>query len=97
MESISEAFSKCFVADFICSISRTIKDKNNNQARMFIAKNRNGPDGLIFTMHMDTACVNLEVIDKKELGDIVAASSPADLAQKLRDKYKQQRTQGGVP
>ena len=27
MESISEAFNKCFVADFICSISRTIRDK----------------------------------------------------------------------
>jgi KaiC/GvpD/RAD55 family RecA-like ATPase len=27
MESISEAFNKCFVADFICTISRTIKDK----------------------------------------------------------------------
>ena len=27
MESISEAFNKCFVSDFIFSISRTIKDK----------------------------------------------------------------------
>ena len=95
MESISEAFSKCFVADFICSISRTIKDKNSNQARMYIAKNRNGPDGLVFSMHMDTACVKLQVIDKHQIGDIVSASSPADLAQKLRDKYKQQRIQGG--
>jgi len=95
MESISEAFSKCFVADFICSISRTIKDKNSNQARMFIAKNRHGPDGLVFSMHMDAACVKLQVIDKHQIGDIVAASSPADLAQKLRNKYKQQRLQGG--
>ena len=30
MESISEAFSKCFVADFIATVSRTIEDKNNN-------------------------------------------------------------------
>ena len=97
MESISEAFSKCFVADFICSISRTIKDKNSNQARMFIAKNRHGPDGLVFSMHMDTACVKLQVIDKHQIGDIVPASSPSDLAQKLRNKYKQQRLQGGSP
>ena len=96
MESISEAFSKCFVADFICSISRTTRDKNNNLARMFIAKNRNGPDGLIFTMHMDAGCVSLKVIDKKDLSDVVSASSPTDLAQKLRDKYKQQRIQGGT-
>ena len=96
MESISEAFNKCFVADFICSISRTIKDKNSNQARMFIAKNRNGPDGLIFSMHMDTTCVKLQVIDKTQIGNMLPASDPGDLNQKLRDKYKQYRQQGGT-
>ena len=96
MESISEAFNKCFVADFICSISRTIKDKNSNQARMFIAKNRNGPDGLIFSMHMDTTCVKLQVIDKTQIGNMLPASDPSDLNQKLRDKYKQYRQQRGT-
>ena len=33
LEAISEAYSKCFVADFICSVSRTIDDKNNNTKR----------------------------------------------------------------
>ena len=48
MESISEAFNKCFVADFIFSLSRTPQDKQANSGRIFIAKNRNGPDGLVF-------------------------------------------------
>ena len=30
MEQISEAFNKCFVADFIMSVSRTIEDKQKN-------------------------------------------------------------------
>ena len=38
MEQISEAFNKCFVADFICTLSRTIEDKQNNKAKMFIAR-----------------------------------------------------------
>jgi replicative DNA helicase len=46
MEAISEAFNKCFVADFIFSLSRTVQDKQANKGRLFIAKNRNGPDGL---------------------------------------------------
>ena len=33
MESISEAFSKCFVADFIFSVSRTVQDKTTNSAK----------------------------------------------------------------
>jgi replicative DNA helicase len=33
MEQISEAFNKCFVADFIMSVSRTIEDKQNNTGK----------------------------------------------------------------
>tara|TARA_R110000824_G_scaffold7868_5_gene35525 strand:+ start:3004 stop:4362 length:1359 start_codon:yes stop_codon:yes gene_type:complete len=61
MESISEAFNKCFVADFIFSISRTADDKLANTGRIFIAKNRNGMDGLIFPIHMDTSNVTIRV------------------------------------
>jgi len=88
MESISEAFNKCFVADFICSISRTIKDKNANTARMFIAKNRNGPDGLVFPMFMDTSNVKLKVLEQVDDSGIAASASPQDLANSLKEKYK---------
>lgn len=94
MESISEAFNKCFVADFICSISRTIKDKNANTGRMFIAKNRNGPDGLIFPIFMDTSKVQIKVLAKVEnaAAAIDPTMSPRDLAESLKDKYKKFRT-----
>ena len=65
MEAISEAFNKCFVADFIFSISRTIEDRNTNQGRVFIAKNRNGPDGIVFPIFMDTSNVSIKVLQKK--------------------------------
>ena len=68
MEQISEAFNKCFVADFIFSISRTIEDKQNNQAKMFIAKNRNGPDGIIYdiiySLFMDTSNVKIKILPR---------------------------------
>ena len=63
MESISEAFSKCFVADMIFSVSRTVEDKNTNQGRIFLAKNRNGPDGLVFPLYMDTSRVKIKILD----------------------------------
>jgi len=62
MEQISEAFNKCFVADFIFSISRTIEDKQNNQGKMFVAKNRNGPDGAVYSIFMDTSNVNIKIL-----------------------------------
>jgi len=90
MESISEAFNKCFVADFICSISRTIKDKNANTARLFIAKNRIGPDGLVFPMFIDTSTVQLKVLADAEAPKLEPAT-PGDLAASLREKYKKHR------
>ena len=90
MESISEAFNKCFVADFICSISRTIKDKNANTARLFIAKNRIGPDGLVFPMFIDTSTVQLKVLAEAQAPTFESAT-PEDLAASLREKYKKHR------
>jgi len=91
MESISEAFNKCFVSDFICSISRTIKDKNANTGRLFIAKNRNGPDGLVFPIFMDTSNVAIKVLAKIDTPVISPSSAPGELADALREKYKQFR------
>lgn len=70
MESISEAFNKCFVADLIISLSRTIKDRNCNIGRMFIAKNRNGPDGLIYSVFMDTGTVTIKILEQHDVTQI---------------------------
>jgi KaiC/GvpD/RAD55 family RecA-like ATPase len=67
MESISEAFNKCFIADFIISLSRTIKDKNSNIGRIFVAKNRNGPDAIIFSVFMDTGTVTIKVLEQDDV------------------------------
>jgi replicative DNA helicase len=65
MESISEAFNKCFVADFIFSLSRTPQDKQANTGRVFIAKNRNGPDGLVFPAAVDWSTVSIDVLENR--------------------------------
>ena len=89
MEAISEAFNKCFVADFIFTVSRTIEDKNTNGGRIFIAKNRNGPDGLVYPIFMDTSNVNIKVLPQtnESVEDILENSAKKQM-QKLREKYK---------
>lgn len=88
MESISEAFNKCFVADLIFTVSRTIEDKNTNTGRIFLAKNRNGPDGLIFPLFMDTSNVKIKVLNQtnESIGDIMEKSSK-DRLDNLKQKY----------
>lgn len=88
MESISEAFNKCFVADFICSVSRTVEDKASNGGRIFVAKNRNGPDGLVFPIYMDTASVKIKVLQSngESASDIIVKSSK-EQEDNLKKKY----------
>ncbi len=89
MESISEAFNKCFVADFIFSVSRTIDDKTANSGRIFVAKNRNGPDGIIYPIFMDTSNVKIKVLPSNgETPASVIENSAKEEAKSLREKYK---------
>ena len=90
MESISEAFNKCFVADFIFTISRTIEDKSTNEGRVFIAKNRNGPDGIVFPIIMDTKNVFLNILSSTDETPVeIAEKSLQKQAQRLKDKYQE--------
>ena len=97
MESISEAFNKCFVADLICSISRTVEDKTEDKGRMFVAKNRNGPDGLVYPMHIDTSKVRLEVHEPGEEGSIdsVVTKTKAEQQEWLQQRYKKLKKRSG--
>jgi replicative DNA helicase len=96
MESISEAFNKCFVADLIFTVSRTVEDKNTNQGRIFVAKNRNGPDGLVYPIFMDTSNVKIKVLPKtgETVNDIIQKSSAVRLAN-LKEKYAAFKKEGG--
>jgi len=86
MEAISEAFNKCFVADFIFTVSRTVEDKQNNLGRIFVAKNRNGPDGIVFPIKMDTSRVFIEVLPSGGIDQAVVTTT-RDQMDVLREKY----------
>mgnify|MGYP003115095279 FL=1 len=89
LESISEAYSKCFVADFICSVSRTIDDKNNNTGRMFVAKNRFGPDGLVYPAKMDLSRVKIDILPStgETIGEI-QVNAAKQQSERLKERYK---------
>lgn len=62
---ISNAFSKVFIATVVMTLSRKIKDKMNNTARLHLSKSRLGPDGITFPMKFDTYAPFFEVYDPK--------------------------------
>jgi len=97
MESISEAFSKCFVADFIFSCSRTILDKQSNSGRFFVAKNRYGPDGIICPIHMDTSRVKIEVYEPTgETKAEIEKASAKEQEARLKERYKKKKEEAAA-
>lgn len=89
MESISEAFNKCFVADFIFTLSRTIEDKNTNSGRIFVAKNRNGPDGIVYPIFMDTSNVSIKILEPNMEDDVMDVREKAkERMKKIKKMYK---------
>jgi len=89
MESISEAFSKCFVADFIFSVSRTGSDKSNNTGRIYIAKNRNGIDGIVFPIFMDPSNVEIKVFPQTELSAEAGDNGPQKVYREMREQRRE--------
>ena len=100
MEQISEAFNKCFVADFIFSVSRTIDDKKANTGKIYIAKNRNGPDGIVYDIFMDTSNVSIKILPKVPDGQATQGTpvlDPAAQKELLKSRYDKFRIRKGVP
>ena len=93
MESISEAYNKCFVSDFIFSLSRTIEDKNNNGGRVYIAKNRNGPDGIVYPIFMDTNNVTIKILPSTHTVKEVQDSAVKRQRERIKELYKSNRNE----
>jgi len=95
MEAISEAFNKCFVADFICTVSRTIEDKAANTGRMFVAKNRQGYDGMIYPIFMDTSNVKIKVFEPtNETIEEINVKAADQQMSKIKKKYMSWKEEG---
>jgi len=90
---ISNAYSKLFAVDFLMTVSRKEKDKQNKTARVHVPKSRLGPDGLTFPSKVDTEIGLIELYPpqstkgKKTSNDMV--SDEKYLKQVAQDKYLQ--------
>ena len=78
------------MADFIFSVSRTVDDKKTNSGRIFIAKNRNGPDGIVMPLYMDTSVVKLEVLEDIKTEELIETKGKKsrNKKQEIFDKFR---------
>lgn len=86
---ISEAFNKCFVADFILGFSRSIKDKIENKGKLYIAKNRKGGDGILFPCEVNWGMATINVLPRNQelLEDVDSEEKKKSNMELLKQKY----------
>jgi replicative DNA helicase len=90
LENMSEAYGKAMVADVVISISRKAEEKSTGAARLFVAKNRAGRDGILFPIQIDTAQSRFALLSDTEMSLQDAKSQVEhDNKQLLRKKWKE--------
>ena len=67
-------------------------DKKTNSGRIFIAKNRNGPDGIVMPLYMDTSVVKMEVLEDAKPEDILEGIKPKKTRNKKQEIFDKFRT-----
>lgn len=70
MTNMAEAYSQAHVADFILGLARKSMNKSTGYGNIFVAKNRNGMDGIKFDIHLSTAQSRLRVLTPEELSEM---------------------------
>jgi replicative DNA helicase len=89
--NMSEAYGKAMVADVVLSISRKQLEKATGAARLFVAKNRAGQDGVLFPIRIDTARSYFEIIDDPNSLSVLDMVESAHTGTKdmLKSKWKE--------
>lgn len=63
LDFIAESYNKAMVSDVIFTISRLDDDKQKGMARLYLAKNRSGADGIVFPCKFSTHVINMEIME----------------------------------
>jgi replicative DNA helicase len=90
LENMSEAYGKAMVADIVLSLSRKPTEKATGQARLFVAKNRAGRDGVLFPISIDTAKSKFTILDDTEMTlNEIMQQDKTDMKEILKRKWNE--------
>lgn len=94
LANMSEAYAQAHICDFVVGIGRPESQKSTGLGTIFIAKNRNGVDGVSFKVRLDTARSRISMLSDDDIKNITADQQQAAeegfnvVARKFRDIQK---------
>jgi hypothetical protein len=88
MNNMSESYAKAFIADVIVTLSRKASERAGGYGRLYVAKNRNGLDGLVFPVKIDTARSKFFVVGEQTTPDEAREEDQVDIKKALKDRFQ---------
>lgn len=95
LESISEAYGKAMTSDVIITLSRKRAEKAAGWGRLYVAKNRAGRDGLLYTIKIDTAR-SMFTVTGEESADKLSADEQSDIKAAIKAKWEAVKNEGNL-
>lgn len=91
IDTIGESFAKVQIADVVLTFSRTREDKKKKTARIFLAKNRIGQDGIVYQAMIDTEFAKIELLHEltDEDIDIEDDEEEIEIKKSIQKKWEQ--------
>lgn len=92
IDKIGEAYSKATVCDLIMTISRRREDKVSHLGRLYIAKSRLGPDGMVYPFMLNGATVKMQIFEQLEADEamlITGEVNSKNLGSLLKGRFEE--------
>lgn len=91
MEDISEAYNKCFVADFIFTLSRSQAEIEKSAGRVFVAKNRAGRANIVYEAFVDFARSKVRIFESEQTPSEASKKTLQEQQINLKKVYREFR------
>ena len=83
--NVADSYRKIMTGDFILSLSRRMEDKLAGTGRVYIMKNRFGPDGVTYPCTFDTSCGKISVFDPKSVEGMEVLNKTKSAEESIKD------------
>jgi len=85
---VADSYQKIMIGDFIMSLSRKKEDKMAGTGRMYIMKNRFGPDGTWYPLSFDASCGKIDLYEQNSVEAQEIISRVKGVEEKMKEIFK---------
>jgi replicative DNA helicase len=84
---VADSYRKIMIGDFIMSLSRKKEDKMAGTGRIYVMKNRFGPDGVWYPCAFDTSCGKVDIFEKNSVEGMEVLSRVKTAEEQLKEIF----------